>query len=407
MIAYHYPPTCGSSGLQRTLKFSRYLLDHGWQPIVLSVHPRAYQQTAEDQLSDIPSQVIVHRTFALDASRHLSVGGRYPRFVATPDRWSSWWWSAVPVGWWLIKRYRPKVIWSTYPIATAHKIGSTLHRLSGLPWIADCRDSMTEDDYPSDPLVRKAFLRIERRMVENASKVVFTTAGTQAMYAQRYPRLPSARWEVIANGYDEENFLQASRIKPASSDNKGITLVHSGILYPEERDPRAFFAAVAELVSEGRIQGGDLTIILRATGHDQYHGEILRKYGLEDIVVLRPALPYKEALAEMLSADGLLVFQAANCNHQIPAKVYEYLRAQRPILALTDPEGDTARLLQQFGVSHIARLPDIDDIREKLVAFLEAVQSGSAVVPALEKVQEYSRASGAEKLSYLLADCVN
>jgi len=268
---------------------------------------------------------------------------------------------------------------------------------------------MTEDDYPADPQVRKAFLHLERRMVENARKVVFTTAGTQSMYAQRYPHLPSSRWEVIPNGYDEENFLQASQIKPASSGDKGggITLIHSGVLYPEERDPRAFFAAVAELVSEGGIQSGDLTIILRATGHDQYYIKMLKKYGLEDVVVLRAALPYKEALAEMLSADGLLVFQAANCNHQIPAKVYEYLRAQRPILALTDPEGDTARLLQQFGFSHIARLPDKEDIREKLVAFLEAIRSRSALVPALEKVQEYSRASGAEKLSTLLSECVN
>ena len=76
LIAYHYPPIKGSSGLLRTLKFSRYLKDCGWEPIVLSVHPRAYLNTSMDQLSDIPSDIIVHRAFGLDSARHLAIGGR-------------------------------------------------------------------------------------------------------------------------------------------------------------------------------------------------------------------------------------------------------------------------------------------------------------------------------------------
>ena len=87
MIAYHYPPVQGSSGLQRTLKFSKYLPQNGWQPMVLTVHPRAYLKTSNDLLTEIPDATIVKRAFALDTARHLSLFGRYPGILSRPDRW--------------------------------------------------------------------------------------------------------------------------------------------------------------------------------------------------------------------------------------------------------------------------------------------------------------------------------
>src|SRR5262245_14053771 len=153
MIAFHFPPLAGSSGIQRTLSFARHLPRLGWRPLILAAHPRAFSSVSDDQLADIPSEVVVERAFALDSSRHLAIAGRYPAFAARPDRWISWWLGAVPRGLTMIRRYRPAAIWSTYPIATAHKIASTLHRLSGLPWVADFRDPMTEDGYPADPKI--------------------------------------------------------------------------------------------------------------------------------------------------------------------------------------------------------------------------------------------------------------
>lgn len=132
MIAYHYPPLRGSSGIQRTLKFSRYLSEHDWRPVVLSAHPRAYASTSNDQLAEIPKEVPVHRAFALDTSRHLAIKGRYLGALALPDRWVSWWFGAVVSGLRLIRRYRPEIIWSTYPIATAHLIALCLHRITGI-----------------------------------------------------------------------------------------------------------------------------------------------------------------------------------------------------------------------------------------------------------------------------------
>lgn len=147
LIAYHFPPIRISSGIQRTLKFATYLQAFGWKPTVLTVHPRAYETVSDDQLSEVPGDIVVQRAFAMDTARHLAVRGRYMGSLALPDRWISWLPAAVWDGLRLIREQRPAVIWSTFPIATAHLIGGVLHWATGLPWIADFRDSMTEDDY--------------------------------------------------------------------------------------------------------------------------------------------------------------------------------------------------------------------------------------------------------------------
>jgi hypothetical protein len=72
MIAFHFPPLRGSSGIQRTLKFAQYLPALGWQPLVLSAHPRAYANRGDDQMQEIAPDAVVHRAFALDTARHLA-----------------------------------------------------------------------------------------------------------------------------------------------------------------------------------------------------------------------------------------------------------------------------------------------------------------------------------------------
>lgn len=402
LIAFHYPPLHGSSGIQRTLKFSRYLPDFGWEPLVLSAHPRAYEKTSASQMGDIPEDTVVKRAFALDTARHLALRGAYPRSLALPDRWISWWLGAVPAGLRLIRQHNPQVIWTTYPIATAHLIGLSLSRLTGIPWVADFRDSMTEDAYPRNPAKRRIYRWIERHAVNRCAKAVFTTPGAVRMYQERYPQLPPDRFVEIANGYDEENFAQAARLAALSPDKKGpLVLVHSGIIYPSERDPRPLFGAIAALRQAGRLQPGELRIVLRATGEDDYLGTLIRDLNIGDVVELAPAVPYQEALSEMLAADGLLVLQAANCNHQIPAKVYEYLRSRRPILALTDPAGDTAATLAAAGVDSIVPLDSKEAIMEALPRFLQSVREGQAPLPTDTTVAGASRRARSQELAQL------
>jgi glycosyltransferase involved in cell wall biosynthesis len=388
LIAFHYPPVATSSGLQRTLAFSKYLPEYGWEPLVLTVSPRAYDVVRNDQLADIPEDIVVKRAFGLDARRHLAVAGRYPSWLATPDRWSSWFIGGTLTGLGLLRRYRPHVIWSTFPIATAHLIGLALRRLSGLPWVADFRDPMTEPGY----VTRPGHGWIERETARQASRVVFTTPSTLRMYAERYPDQPAERWLELPNGYDEDTFHSVETGVRTSAPRTGpITLVHSGVLYPNERDPSAFFAAIARLKSSGVVDSKKLRVVLRAAGHDALYGKLIENAGVMDIVELAAAAPYRDALREMLEADGLLIFQAANCNINIPAKVYECLRARRPIFALTDASGDTARVLRASGIDTIVPIDDDAAIAAGLARFLDDVRSGSAPTPLEHAVLAHSR----------------
>ncbi len=401
MIAFHYPPLRGSSGIQRTLKFSKYIPEFGWEPIVLTAHPWAYSSLGNDQVGEISNQV-TYRSFALDTSRHLSIMGRYPRFLSLPDRWVSWWLGAVPLGLYLIKKYRPDIIWSTYPIATAHLIGLSLCRLTGVPWVADLRDLMIDEGYPHDPLTRRIQQWIEKKTIVHCARAVLTTPGAIKDYEARFPQIPASRFCLIENGYDEESFVTAeATIAGGEGTNKQIVLVHSGVIYPSERDPIPFFEALAALYQQGLVSPTSLKVILRATGHDSYLLQLIDQYGIGGIVLLAPPISYQDALSEMLMADGLLVLQASNCNNQIPAKLYEYLRARRPILALTDPVGDTAVALTNMGINTIAPLDSKDGIMHELLHFLALIKENNAPIASMEKVLKNSRRSKSKELANL------
>ena len=183
-----------------------------------------------------------------------------------------------------------------------------------------------------------------------------------------------------------------------------LTLIHSGILYSEERDPRAFFAALRRLKSAGAIiaHASRVRIVLRATGSESYYQAMLDELGIADIVALVPPVPYRAALQEMLTADGLLLFQAAVANHQVPAKLYEYMRAGRPILALTDPAGDTAQLLREMGCAHIADIADAASIHRTLTSFIEDWKAQRLQGVDRRVADRFSRRSRTRELAELL-----
>jgi glycosyltransferase involved in cell wall biosynthesis len=409
MVVFHYPPLHGSSGIHRTLNFSRYLPDHGWQPLVLTVRATAYPNVSADAESRIPAHVPVTRARALDSARHLSFRGYHPRILTLPDRWATWWPGGVINGMRLIREHQPDLIWSTFPIATAHMIGLTLHRLSKLPWVADFRDPMTEKDpltgeeFPSDRTVRRVNGWIERPAVRHCARAVFTTQGEAQMYTSKYGHIPASRWAVIPNGYDEESFEAArGRSNGQRPCNGRLVLVHSGVLYPDARNPSPFFKAVAQLRQQGAVSAATLQIILRASGHDSIYGALISQLNIGDIVQLEASIPYEPALAEMLAADGLLIFQAPNCNWQIPAKAYEYLRARRPILAFTDPQGDTGKLLQSEGIDTIVPIDSSELIARGLLDFIARIKNGTAPVAAEERVTAHSRRGRTRELAALL-----
>ena len=416
MVAYHFPPLAGSSGIQRTLRFVQQLPARGWQPLVLTVQPLAYENTSQDLMPQVPRDTVVRRTFALDTARHLQLGGRYAAWMARPDRWSSWQLSAVHEGLRLIRQFKPEVIWSTYPIATAHRIAASLQRQSGLPWVADFRDPMAQDGYPADPRTHASFLAIEAQAAAQARFCTFTSPSAAALYRQRYPASAS-RMVLLENGYDEESFAAAAASTPwagptrpavsAPGPGAQMTLLHSGIVYPSERDPSALFSALASLRQQGLLTPADVRLRFRAPVHEAHLLELAQRYAVQDFLDVQSALPYREALAEMLAADALLVLQASNCNAQIPAKLYEYLRAGPPILGLTDLQGDTAQVLRQAGLNTLAPLDDAPAIAQALLAFLQSWRAGRAALPEATFVRQASRQARTDELVAYLAQAAS
>lgn len=397
MVAYHFPPLAGSSGIQRCLRFAQYLPLCGWEPLVLTAHERAYERVSSDLLTQVAQGTLVRRAQAFDAARHFAIAGRYPLALACPDRWATWKFDAVRQGMSLIRSHRPDVLWSTFPIATAHSIGAELQRRSGLPWVADFRDPMVQDGYPADPQIWRAYGSIERRTLSSAAACTFTSPSAARTYAARYPD-SALRIGVIENGYDEGSFAGLGTYDAAALNPGVLTLLHSGIVYPSERDPTKLFAAL-RLLGSGAQQ---LRIRFRGSAHDELVQKLADAHGVGALVETLPPIAYDDALREMLRADALLVLQASNCNEQIPAKLYEYLRCGRPILGLCDPAGDTAQALRQAGLNAIAPLDDALQIAAAMRRLIDDARSMRGGRPEPTAVASASRRGRTIALAGLL-----
>lgn len=412
LIAYHFPPIKASSGLERTLSLVRHLPANGWQPLVLTASPRSYGSTSNERMDAVPAGAEVRRAFALDAARHLSIGGRYPDWLALPDRWSTWLLGAVPVGLAMMLRHRPSVIWSTYPTATAHLIGYALHRLSGLPWVADFRDPMVEFVerekrwYPADERLRRIRLFAERLAATHASALTFCTEGARSICAARYPQVDPTCLRVVPNGFDESAF-SGLRARPTQADQRTLTLLHSGTIYPSpDRDPTYFLRALARVNGARSDDERPLRVILRGSGVEDLYAGLVNELGLQDCVEFAPLVDYRTALQEMLDVDGLLLFQGYSSNPAIPAKVYEYFRSGRPMLALADEQGDTARLLRALGVGRRAPLDDEDAICAALKRFVAGIENGVERGMAAETARQFERARSADAMAQVMEDVV-
>lgn len=398
-VAFHFPPLHGSSGIQRTLAFARHLPRHGWRTHVLTTTLNAYERVSAESLSLIPPDTQVYRAWALDSRRHLSICGRYIDSLAVPDRWQSWVIPAIVRGVWLARRLGAAAVCSTYPIASAHIVGYGISRLTGLPWIADLRDPMLQNDFPHGALRRRAFGWIERRIVAHARRILVTTPGAAEFYFERYPAMPRDRIVVIENGYDEQIFPTLPE-PPAAAADRPLTLLHSGLIYGQERDPRNLFGALRDLLP--RLAPLRVRVVLRAPGEELPWAQVIAEYGLQDVVEVRPPIPYQQALAEMMAADALLILQACNCNRQIPAKAYEYCFAGRPIIGLTDPAGDTGRLLARLGVPAVAALEDQAAITQMLANVLPQLRDGTYPPLDAAQVAALSRSARTAELAAVL-----
>jgi hypothetical protein len=263
---------------------------------------------------------------------------------------------------------------------------------------------MAQEGYPENRLQWKAFKWIEDRIALRACAICFTSPSAITDFISKYPDLHNTnKLHLIENGYDEESFSEAENYvkAPPLNNKRPIILLHSGVVYPSERDPRPLFKALSNLKKNGSISSFTLKIVLRATGHDKLLSQLIASSELEDIIELAPPLPYIEALAEMLSVDGLIVLQASNCNFQIPAKLYEYIRTGKPIIGLTDKNGDTASILKRFPTHRVCDISLNEEIEIELVKFINQIRLGTDDSNSTTHRNEYSRKEQTRILAHL------
>ena len=238
----------------------------------------------------------------------------------------------------------------------------------------------------------------------HASYIVVTTPGVKRVYTERYGDEHAEKIKIIQNGFDESKFLQAEKIvlsdRKKNEAKRPLRMIHSGVIYPEERDPEPLFAAIAELKSSNVLDKSNFILELRSAGHDDLYEKMLADYSIQDIVKLLPSIPHQENIEDMLKADALLLLQGASCNEQIPAKAYEYIRSGKPVIALTEKVGDTGQLLTQLGVGTIAALENKNEIKQALANINEICKHFRPL--DTQKIQSFSRQYQSKQLAKLL-----
>lgn len=408
LISFDFPPSQSSSGMLRIVSFARALLAAGWSVTVLTADRRdaTASKAANEHL--IPPGCEVIRARAYDAAQKFSIAGKYPGILELPDRFSSWIPFAVVAGMRHLRRAPVSTVLSSYPIASAHVVGRALARFSGAKWIADFRDPMVLDGHPDTPARRRAHESVERATIKHCEMALFTNRTVRDAFQARYPQNAGTGFEVIENGYDDVVFARAEtlyRQQRSAAPRREVTLLHSGSLYPDHRDPSALFSALSALQRRGLFAAKPLRVLLRASGYEaRFRQLIARDYPeLAGIVQFGAPVDYVSSVAEALASDGLLLLQGASCNAQVPAKLYEYARTGRPILALTDAGGATAATLRKLGVHEFADLSDAQAIEKLLIAFMERLPAGNwqGWVPDVDTAALARSHRGAELVSLL------
>lgn len=392
MIALDFPP-CQSAGVQRTLHFKRYLEKRGWDPLVLTSKPFIYDKIDGAQVNQEEFfNNKVYRAFGLNAFKHLSIKGKHFGFTILPDKFSTWYWDASRVGKKVIERESPELIWTTFPCSTTVRIGLHLKRVSGLPWVADFRDPFSG----TNPYVRAKNpigKVIDERVARYADSLVFTTQNAANLYLKEYPFIDEAKISIIPNGFNEESFrtLKHSENQEVGDKNE-LTILHSGFLYPGGRDINSLIDAVVALKGDSPETFARLRFVFRGSNPNEDTLEKIQQHGLVKKVIFLPGIPFEDSLREMFNSEVLLVLQGEIFNNQIPGKVYEYLRAKRPILALTHDKGATAELLKEVPHAVLADMKDKGQIKQALLKL-----SGTSVDDGFDPSQ-YNRDHGAIEL---------
>jgi glycosyltransferase involved in cell wall biosynthesis len=374
----------------------RYLPKFGWLPVVVAPPRVPWEPEDESLLAQVPPQTPVERVPF--ASGFI---GKLARHCAPEAHWL---WPAKRACERMIAEHRPAAILTSSPPGCVHLLGRRLRKRHGLPWLADFRDPwVTNIRWPRLTFGVRFARWLEARVMRQANLLIANTPLNQRGWADAYPQ-EAHKMVTITNGFDPERFVDAHDSDRAESGAGGeLTMLHAGELY-SERDPRPLLGALRELQAGGKPLSMRVDFVGRQSGGLFDFTQEVRDRGLEKVVRLEEQMPYAEAIRRMMRADILLLVHAPDSLIGVPAKLYEYLGAGRPILALAELDSDIAWVLRESGVLHrIAPPREVGQIKQALLELARAVKEGQPAVPNRDALQQFTR----ERMAQKFAECLD
>ena len=428
LVTYYFPPS-GGSGVQRPLKFVKYLPGFGWDPVVLTVRETAAFPARDEALKgDVPEGIEVHRTpipephrlFArlsgaaagetvdVDTAARWDRLGPRARLLAKlrgafflPDARVGWWPFAAAKALSLHGRKPFDAVLTTAPPFTTHLIGRFLSRSWRRPWIADSRDPWTRAPfYAPRPRPSAALDRwIEGVCLRAADANVVAFPAIAREFLEDHPDLDPDRIEVITNGYDPDDFAG-----PAPPREERFTIVHSGSLFANRR-PETFFRILGERIADlpSLAEKIRLVFVGRLDGDTR---RLLGRPPFDRIADLRGYATHGESIAWIRRGHLLLLPIGAGPEAfgHLPGKLFEYLASGTPLLVTAAPDGAAARVVEETGSGWTLHPDDAEGLRSLLESAWSA-HSGGRILETPRKegaISLYSRKSLTGRLAEIL-----
>lgn len=432
VISYHFPPV-GGAGVQRPIKFCKYLRQFGWEPVVLTAENPSAPVFDESLCRDLPEglQIEGARTWEPDykVKQNLnatagSAGGWNPRRMITrciksasklvlqPDPQILWLPNAYGQGTRLLRRQKFDAILATAPTYTNFILGAMLKRKFGIPLLLDYRDEWDLSSRYLENRSRDWYShwiqeRQQRYVLRSADALIATTEQSTETLHERAARLgrdlPSA---CIYNGYDDEDF---SGCKPEGSRHDRFRLVYTGTLWN-----LTSVEPIVRAVERLHHQHPDLCELLEfeTVGRNlpEQSAFLERLKGTGCRLTVENYQPHAEVVQRMTRADAqcLLLSDVAGAERVVPGKMFEYLASGRPILAVM-PTGDSSQIVERFYPDNHFVPRDIAGIAEWLERGLRGFKEGRPLPAAVNEteIEQYSRIGQTERLADLLNAVTN
>ncbi len=406
ICAFYFPPA-GGGGVQRPLRFAQHLAALGVETHVLA--PSDSRWIHRDEELALPANVRVHR------ARYLGPRGRLPaeelhnrhgldrlarqlsltpRRLLVPDENVGWLLTAIGAASRIVRREQIDVLLTTSPPSSVHLIGAAAKRTTGVRWVADLRDSMLAN--PNRRVARLA--RIKERSHNAVAHLVArqadaTVAVTETIAAEIGRLGSSGKLVVIPNGCDFDDFAGLEYRR-----GERFRITHTGSFFGP-RDPRPFLRALAQL---------DADIVARFVGDFRAADRLwASSLGLGNRLELHPFQPHAQTLALQRDSEALLLLlpEIGERGRDVPSgKIYEYLAAERPILAAVPPSGTAARLVRECDAGVVVAPDDVEGIAGALASLENRWRAGDDLqVRLAPSVREaLSRQSRAAELAELV-----